>query len=118
MQLSQGCDVSQDASQQPVDFENDALLDMGASFSSMIDDKMLDNAVKTDNSLQMGTNTGSKTLNEHGHLNSLKSRVWKDETGIANALSFAELADQHHMTCNNSKEDAFQIKDWNGKNDS
>ena len=63
-------------------------------------------------------NTGSETLNECGYLNSLKSRVWKDETGITNKLSFAESADQCHMTHDNLKEDAFQIKDWNRQDDS
>ena len=51
VQLSQGHSVSQDTSQQPVDFKNDASLDTGTSFSSMINDEPLDNAVKTGNSL-------------------------------------------------------------------
>ena len=36
----------------------------------------------------------------------------KDTTGIANVLSFAELADQCHMTCDNTMEDTFHVKEW------
>ena len=97
---------------EPMDFKKDALIDTGASFSSLMNEQLLDNVVVAKEPITMGTNAGNEMLQEHRKLVGFKAKMWKDLTGIANALSFAELADQCHMTHDNAIEDAFHIKEW------
>ena len=61
--------------------------------------------------LPMGTNAGNKVSMEHGDVFHYESKVWKDEAGIADGFSCAELVDQCPMTCDNSKEDEFTAHD-------
>ena len=48
----------------------------------------------------------------HGDMVGLDAKAWADEEGVANVFSFADLADQHYVMCNNAKEDAFSVQSW------
>ena len=86
---------------QDIDYYNDALLDTGTSFSSFVNKRLLDNVGETGHSLSMNTNAGSKVLNEQEILNGMKAPAWYNKTGITNIMSFANLADQYHITYDN-----------------
>ena len=47
----------------------------------------------------------------------LKAKAWTDKEGVANVFSLADLADQHHVTHDNAKEDAFKVESWEGDDD-
>ena len=79
----------------------------GASFSLPMNAQSLDNGVVAEEPI-----TRNKTLCEHGKLAGFEAEMWKDATGMANMLSFAELADQCHVTDDNAVEDAFHVKEW------
>ena len=103
--------------EKPVDFEKDALIDTGASFSSLMNAQPLDNVVVAEEPIAVYVNAGNKTLQEQGELAGFKAEMWKDTTGRSNVLSFAKLADQCHMTCDNAVEDAFHVKEWDNCNE-
>ena len=62
---------------EPVNFKKDALIDTGASFSSLTNVQPLDNVVMAEEPMTVGTNAGNKTLQEHGELVVLKPRCGK-----------------------------------------
>ena len=52
--------------EKPVDFEKDAFINTGASFSSLMNAQSLENVVVAEEPIAMGANAGNKTLHEHG----------------------------------------------------
>ena len=103
---------------EPVDYKNNSLTDSSESFSSCVNSKSSDNVVTAEDPITMDTNAGNKTLNKFGVLSGFRAKMWKDPTGIANALSFAELANQCHIKHDDMMEDAFQVKECNNGDES
>ena len=96
----------------PVNFEKDELIDTGASFSSLMNPKPLHGVVIAKEPMTMGTNAGNKTLTQFGEPGGFKAKMWKDIVGTVNFPSFAELAGQCHVKCDNTVEDAFHMAEW------
>ena len=65
--------------EKPVDFERDALIDTGASFSSLKNVQPLNNVVTTEEPIAVVVNAGE--------LGGFKAKMWKDTTGTTNVLS-------------------------------
>ena len=52
-----------------------------------------------------------------GQMLGLEAGAWKDKTGTANSLAFADALDQHHVKNTNANEDIFMIKEWDNDNE-
>ena len=101
-----------------IDFKWDSILDTGSSFSSTANAELINDVVVDEKGLSMNTNAGSRVIKERGTMPGLDAKVWTDKTGVANVFSFADIADQYHVTYDNKIEDAFHVKSWNkDKND-
>ena len=58
----------------------------------------------------MQTNAGSKLLNLDGDLKGFGTAKY-DSSHMANIMGFSHMADRYHITYDNSKEDAFVVRD-------
>ena len=58
----------------------------------------------------MMMNVGSRVIEEAGEVLGYKGKVWCDNDSMANIFSFAELADQCHITYDNKVDDPFHIE--------
>ena len=85
------------------------ILDLGSTFTSIKDQRLLDDVKKTNLPLVMKTNAGERRLKEYGILPGFKQKAWLDEDSIMNILSLAELIKDYRVTFNSKNENAFVI---------
>ena len=98
--------------EKPVDFDDNALMDSGASFSSGKNLKSLWSQQKIQQLLMQMQET-RHTMNLES-LGGFEAKMWKDPSGMANVASFAESANQCHIQHDNAVEDSFHVKEWDG----
>ena len=91
------------------DFDNDSVLDTGATFSSMKNKDLLAGVHPATRSMKMLTNTGHRHMTERGELLGLQNDPWLDEKSMANIISFAELKGQCRVTCDSNDSDSFCV---------
>ena len=72
-----------------IDFKWDSSPDTGSGFTSTANEEPVDDAVHDQKGLGMTTNAGGKRTHKRGKTEGLNAKVWTDETGAANAFSFA-----------------------------
>ena len=100
-----------------MDHKWDMLVDTGSSFTSTMNLELLDNVIHNPEGLNMNTNAGRKSTNKRGHVVGLNAKAWTDEDGAANVFSFADLADQCHVTHDKADENAFTVQSWEDDQD-
>jgi hypothetical protein len=89
------------------DFNNDLVIDTGATFSSMKNKDLLAGVYGVEKPIKMCTNTGTRIVSERGEMLGMKCDPWLDKDSMANIISFAELKDQYRITYDSKKADSF-----------
>ena len=105
--------------EQPIDCDNESLMDSRAAFSSGCDEKIICNVAKAEVAMQMTANAGGSVLDEHDEMLGLKHNMWVNEDGMETTASPEDFSDQHHVHFDGAEEDAFIVCDWDdvkGKN--
>ena len=80
------------------DFNDDLMLDTGATFSSVKNKDLLAGVHEVDRPIKMCANTGKRFMTERGETLGMKTDPWLDEKSMVNIVSFAELKQQHRVT--------------------
>ena len=86
--------------------DDDLYLDCGSTLSTAKDRKYLINVHEID-PVHVGTNGGVVTFDQAGELPGLQTRVLLNENTMANILGLADAVDEHRITYDSAKEDAF-----------
>jgi len=84
-------------------------LDTRTIFSSMANGELLTNICKADLPINMRTNTGTCQIDKVGTLLGFNGKIWYDKQSMANNVSFAELAKQHQISYNATR-DSFKVE--------
>ena len=90
-----------------VDFDNDSVLDIGATFSSMKNKSLLAGVCEVEKPMIMCTNTGERAIAERGTMLGMKDESWLDKESMANTIGSGEMKKQHRVTCNSDVKDVF-----------
>ena len=90
-----------------IDFNEDLILDTGATFNSVKNKSLLAGVYVANNKIQMCTNTGERILEKHGVLLGMDNNPWLDENSMANIISFGELVKQYRVMYDSTVEDCF-----------
>jgi hypothetical protein len=96
------------------DFENDLVLDTGATFSSMKNKNLLAGVYEADKPIKMCTNTGTRLITQRGEMLGMKTDPWLDKESMANIVSFGELKRQYRVTYDSDHADSFFCHTENG----
>jgi hypothetical protein len=91
----------------PTDFDNDLVIDTGATFSSMKNKDLLAGVYEVKRPIKICTITGTRIVAERGEMLGMKCDPWLDKDSMANIISFAELKDQYRITYDSKKADSF-----------
>ena len=97
-----------------INFNEVVPLNTGSTFSAMCNRKLIAGVKRTNDIVDMKTNTGSRPLCNKGQVPGSEAEMFFDPKSVANAWVFKDVKDQCRATCDSAKDDAFLTHTENG----